>query len=558
MKAGPKGEVSAAALPPLTARTPAGKVEEFFHTYLRHVKGEWAGKRLILAPWQREDILKPLFNTRRPDKLRQYRTCYVEVPRKNAKSTLAAGLMLYMLYADAEPGAEIISAASDRQQAHVTFDIAKSMVEAAPELKARTKIYRRELYVPHSDSSYKVISSEAYSKHGLNLYAAAVDELHAHENGELLEVLRTGFGSRRQPLLFMITTAGFDRTSVCWQERERAIRVRDGIDDDPTYLPVIYGASEQDDWRDPAVWKKANPGLGITLKPDYFATECQRAAQQPAYTNAFKRMHLNIWTTQSERWMEQALWDACDGPADLDALAGRSCYIGLDLGRTTDLSAMVLVFPEDGEEPAPVVPDEPDADRLIVPPGRRYTILARFWIPVERIDSPSFTRDARIKAILAQWVREGYITATRGDTVDNDVIRAAINALGATVRVEEIGYDPYSMHDMAPRLVDDGFVLTPLQQTMGMLSPATRELERLIRAKRLAHGGNPVMRWMFGNAQARVDADGRVKLDTNKSAEKIDGMDALVMAIRQASSAPSTTSIYDQRLRRGESVLTVV
>lgn len=560
MKPGPKSDVSVSAIPPLTAKTPAGKVQEFFSTYLQHVKGEWAGKPLELATWQRKDILNPLFNTRRKDGLRQYRTCYVEVPRKNGKSSLAAGLMLYMLYADGEPGGEIISAASDRQQAHVTFDIARSMVEASPELARRTKIYRRELYVPASDSSYKVISSEAYSKHGLNLSAAAVDELHAHENGELLEVLRTGFGSRRQPLLFMITTAGFDRTSVCWQERERAIRVQAGIDNDSTYLPVIYGASEQDDWHDEAVWKKANPGFGITIKKDYFKTEAKRAEQMPSYTNAFKRLHLNIWTTQSERWMEQALWDACDGPADLGELAGRTCYVGLDLASTTDIAAMLMVFPEETGEPEPVeAPVEEQApEGRVLFPGRRYTIIPRFWIPEDRIESPNVTREPRIKAILAQWSGQGFITATRGNVIDNDEIRSEINALGQKVRIEEIGYDPWGMQDMAPRLADDGFTMTPLSQTMNMLSPATKELERLIRARRLAHGGHPVMRWMFSNASARVDSAGRVKLDNNKSSEKIDGMDALVMGILCAAKSPNTTSIYDQRLKRGETLLTVV
>jgi phage terminase large subunit-like protein len=530
IKAGPKPEASTAALPPLTARTPAGRVEEFFRRHLRHVKGEWAGQPLELAAWQKRDIVRPLFNARL-DGRRRYRTAYVEVPRKNAKSTLAAGLALYLLYADREPGAEIISAAADRQQAHVTFDIARNMVEASPELAARTRIYRRELVTTGPDGTectYRVISSEAYSKHGLNLSGAIVDELHAHESGELLDVLRTSFGARRQPLLFMITTAGFDRTSVCWAEHEMALKVRDGVVDDPSYLPVIYAAELEDDWTSRAVWKRANPGYGVTIKADYLAQECRRAQSMPAYENAFKRLHLNLWTEQSDRWLPVATWDACDGPADIETLAGRDCYGGLDLASTTDIAALTLVFPSEGDE------------------ARSYTVIPRFWIPRARLDHAQ-RREPRIRDLLAQWAARGLITATPGDAIDYDVIRREITALTQRVRIREIGYDRWGATQLSTQLQGDGIAMVEVGQGFASMSAPTKDLERLLLERRIAHGGHPVLRWMFSNLAVRQDAAGNLKPDREKASEKIDGIVALIMAIDRAGRQATPRSVYDTR-----------
>src|SRR5688500_14866899 len=250
-----------AGLPPLTAATPAGRVLEFLEKHLRHVKGRMAGRPMILEPWQIEQIVTPLFNTLTPEGLRQYRTCYVTVPRKNGKSTIAAALALYLLYADAEPGADIISAAADREQAAVVFDIAREMVEKSRALNAITVIYRRELYVPSTNSRYKVISSEAYSKHGMNLHAAVIDELHAHEDRRLYDVLTTSTGAREQPLTFIITTASSDEHSIATEVHRYAEKVRDGIIPDPTFLPIIYGAPEDADPWDEAVWRASNPAI---------------------------------------------------------------------------------------------------------------------------------------------------------------------------------------------------------------------------------------------------------------------------------------------------------
>src|SRR5262245_16910875 len=322
----------------------------FFERYLTHVKGELAGTPLTLAKWQKRGILQPLFSVRK-DGLRKHRTCYVEIPRKNSKSTLGSGIALYTLFADHEPGAEIVSAASDRDQARIVFDIARSMVEASVELKRLCAIYRYEIVVPATGSRYRAISSEAYSKHGMNLHAAIIDEVHAHQDGgELWSVLTKGMGSRRQPVTFAITTAGYDRTetSLCWSLHQHTERQHAGLVDDPTFLGVIYAAPPDADWKDPKTWAKANPGLGSSIKREYLAQECRRAQDMPVYENEFRRYHLNQWTESARAWVPMGTWDRGAAPIDLDALKGRPCYGGLDMATNTDLSALVLAFPQEG------------------------------------------------------------------------------------------------------------------------------------------------------------------------------------------------------------------
>jgi phage terminase large subunit-like protein len=508
MKPGPKGPLPLATLPPLRSRTPAGRAAEFFRRHLTHVKGEWAGQPFDLAEWQLREIVEPLFNTRRPDGLRQYRTCYVEIPRKNAKSTLAAGLGLWMLYCDGEPGAEVISAAADRAQAAIVFDVAKSMVEADPVLKSMTVIYRRELFVPSTGSSYKVISAEAYSKHGLNLSAAIVDELHAHESRELLDVLSTSMGARRQPLMFIITTAGFDRTSVCYQLHEHAAKVREHMIRDDSFLPVLYGADENDDWTSPETWRKANPGYDITIKTDFLAQECRRAREMPGYENAFKRLHLNIWTSLETKWLSMEHWDLGAVRVDPTTLRGRPCYVGVDLSSTRDLSAMVTLFPA---------------------PDGSYDVHAEFWLPAH-----SLPDRVRKHGMFDVWAKQGFLTLTPGNVVDYDVIEHRIRELGGLYPVEQICVDPWNATAMIVRLQADGLPCIPVQQTIGNLSAATKTLETLVLQGRLRHGGNPILKWCASNAVVTRDANENLRVTKDKSPDRIDGIAALITALSMA------------------------
>ena len=266
---------------------------EFFEKFLHHVKGEWAGDAFVLGDWERDRIIRPLFGWKRPDGTRKYRKFYGEMGRKQGKSTIGAGHGLYLLFSDNEPGSEVFSLAADRDQASVIFDIARQMAEMEPELKSRCEIYRRSIVVPKTQSSYHVLSADAPSKHGKNSHGILFDELHAQPDRELYDVMKSSMGARRQPLMIMFTTAGYDRTSVCWEEHEYAERVAEDPALDPSYLPLIYAVDEKDDWTDPETWAKANPNLGISVKLSYLEEECRRAKDSPAYQNTFRRLYLS-------------------------------------------------------------------------------------------------------------------------------------------------------------------------------------------------------------------------------------------------------------------------
>ena len=498
---------------------------EFFSRYLTHVKGEWAGQPLDLSEWQKDRIIHPLFGCKRPDGTRRYRTAYIEIPRKNAKSTMCAGIALLLLFADKEPGAEIYSAAADREQAAIVFDAAKQMVEASPELRKRCEIYRRSIVIPATGSSYKVLSADAFTKHGLNAHGIIFDELHAQPNRELWDVLKTSTGARRQPLVVAITTAGYDRHSICWEQHDYAEKVRDGVIQDTSFLPVIYAAGPEDDWKNPETWAKANPGLGISIKPEYLAQEAKRAAEVAAYENTFKRLHLNIWTEQSERWLALDKWDACgEGIVNPDELEGRFCYAGLDLASTTDIAAFVMVFPhEDGLS----------------------SVLARFWVPEEGIRK----RAHRDRVPYDLWAKQGHITPTEGDVIDYDQIRADIAELAKLYNIREIAFDRWGAAQISTQLQGDGLTVVPMGQGFASMSPPTKELEKLILGRQLRHGGNPVLRWMASNVAVKQDPAGNLKPAKDKSAERIDGIVALIMAIDRASrhEAADGESVYDTR-----------
>lgn len=475
----------------------------FFADCLTHTKGEWAGQPLTLSDWQADRIIRPLFGWKRADGTRRYRTAFIMIPRKAGKSTLAAGIGLYLLFADNEPGAEIYSAAADREQAGIVFDMAKQMVAASPMLAKRAEAFKRSIVVNATASSYKVLSSDAYTKHGLSAHGIIFDEVHAQPNRELWDVLTTSVGARRQPLTVAITTAGYDRHSLCFELYDHACKVRDGVIDDPSFLPVIFEASEADDWKDPATWRKAHPGLGVSVKEEFLADECVKAQHLPSFENTFRRLYLNQWTEQESRWVSLDTWDACAGA--LPDLEGRECWAGLDLASTTDIAALALVFPID--------------NKLFVRP--------LFWVPEEGIRR----RSERDRVPYDAWVRDGYIEATEGDVIDYDVIRRRINELGEQYRIRDIGIDRWNATQISTQLSGDGFTLTGFGQGFASMSGPMKELERRLLARELAHGGNPVLRWMAANVSATTDAAGNVKPDKSKSSGRIDGIVATIMAI---------------------------
>lgn len=496
----------------------------FFEVLLHHVKGEWSGQSFNLQGWQRDEIIKPLFGWKRADGSRRYRRAYIEIPRKNGKSTLAAGIGLLLLFADDEPGAEIYSAAADREQAAIVFDVAKQMVEASPQLQRLSEVFKRSITVPTSRSSYKVLSADAYTKHGLNAHGVIFDELHAQPNRELWDVLTTSMGARRQPMLVAITTAGYDRESVCWEQHEYARQVTSGVIDDPAFFGYIAAADETDDWQDPATWAKANPGFDKTIKLDYLETEARRAAQVPAYQNTFRRLHLNQWTQQETRWLDLTAWDACGQAVDADELAGRRCYAGLDLASTTDIAALALIFP-------PVEPEEP------------YQVLPFFWVPGDNL----VEKGRRDRVSYDGWARAGLITPTPGNAIDYETIRAAIERLGEKYDIGDIAFDRWGAVQMSQQLEGAGFTMVAMGQGFQSMSPPTKELLRLVLDGRLAHGGHPVLRWMADNLVVQTDPAGNIKPNKAKSTARIDGMVALIMALDRATRHKETKSVYEGR-----------
>ena len=297
----------------------ADKVVGFFADCLVHVKGEFAGRPFLLEPWQ-QAIVANLFGWKRPDGTRRYREAFIFVPRKNGKSILAAGICIYMLFCDGEWGAEIYCAAAERDQAALVFDVAKQMVNHEPVLRDACRIYTKAITIESMGSTFKAISADASTKHGYNAHCAVIDELHAQKNRELVDVLITSTGARRQPLIVHITTSDFERPSICNEKHDYASKVRDGIIEDRAFLPVIYEAGRDDDWTNPEVWAAVNPNYGVSISKEYLAHECQRAQEAPTYENTFKRLHLNIRTEQDVRWISMERWERCGGPVDAEAL----------------------------------------------------------------------------------------------------------------------------------------------------------------------------------------------------------------------------------------------
>lgn len=503
----------------------ASRAANFIERTLYHVKGEWAGSPFILQPWQRNDIVRPLFGWKRDDGLRKYRQALIALPRKNAKSTLSAALALYLLFGDNEYGGEIYSAAGDKEQARLVFAVAKSMVETSPVLSKMAKVYKNAIEYPNLDSVYKAISADAYTKHGFNASGIVFDELHTQPNRELYDVLATSMGARRQPLMIMLTTAGYGSTGIAREVWSYAEGVQRGAIIDDSFFPYIAAADPTDDWTAPKVWAKANPGLGVTIKEEYLQEQCERAKQIPASQNTFKRLHLNIWTSQESRWMDSGAWDSCNAP--LPDLSGRVCYGGLDLASTTDIAAFVLAFPPaEDKEPTYVLPF--------------------FYIPEQGMAE----RSRKDRVPYDAWARDGYMIATPGNVIDYDFIYEHIMERSQQYKIVDIGFDRWGATQLSTKLQDAGVQVAQMGQGFASMSAPTKELMRLIMAQKIAHAGNPVLRWMAENVVVVSDSAGNIKLDKGKSREKIDGMVALVMAVdrmvRHASGKPAE-SIYEQR-----------
>ena len=494
---------------------------------LCHTKGKWAGTPFWLLPWQ-EQLIRDIFGIVKADGNRQFRTAFVEICKKVGKSELAAAVALYLLYADNEPSAEVYGAAADRQQASIVFDVAKQMVEMSPALMKRSKLMgATKRIVNYSNAGYyQVLSAEVGGKHGFSVSGLVFDEIHTQPNRQLYDVLTKGSSDARQnPLHFIITTAGNDRHSIAYELHTKAVDILEGRRVDPTFYPVVYGLKDDEDWEDEANWYKVNPSLGYTVDIERLRDAYREAKQNPADEVTFKWLRCNMWVSSTVAWIPDAIYMRGNEPIDVDALAGRDCYAGLDLSSTGDITALVLIFPPRNED-------------------EKYVLLPYFWIPEETIPR-------RVKANSVPydiWEKQGYIMSTEGNVIHYDFIEKFIMDLSEKYHILEIAVDRWNETQMIQNLEGEGFTIVPFGQGFSSMSAPTKEFYRLLMEGRIIHGGNPVLRWMAGNVVIDTDPAGNIKVTKAKSKEKIDGIVAAIMALdRCIRQEGQSGSVYDER-----------
>lgn len=483
----------------------------------RHTKTRrWAGKPLLLEPWQLEHIVAPVFGWKHPDGSRIVRTAWIEIPRKNGKTTIGSGLGLVLLVADGELGAEVYSAAAGKVQARQLFDPAKDMAKSCVPLRGKLRILKDLIEVPRTAGIFRVLSSKGDLAHSLNVSGALIDEIHVHKTRDLIDALETGTGAREQPLVVFITTADEgDEHSIYAEKHEYTRKVATRVVDDPSHFGVIWAAEADDDPFDEATWAKANPGLGTTVTVDYLRKEAAKAKATPAYFPVYCRLHLNLRSRPVTRFADMGRWDAGGQLVAGDEWRGARGYGGLDLSAVSDLTAWALVADS--------------ARGLIVDP--------MFWLPEDRVDA----LEVQCQVPLRRWARDGFLRLTEGDVVDYAKVRADILArvreLGVVLK--QVAYDPYNAAETVQKLEDAGVTMVPVRQGFVSLSPPTKELDRLIRGSRpeaplIRHGGHPVLRWCVESTDVAVDPGENVKPvkpDRRKSSKRIDGTAAVVNAI---------------------------
>lgn len=488
-----------------------------FVNLMPHIKGEWAKPvyvdgRLQYAKLRMEDwqvfITINLFGWVHVDTgLRRFRRAYEEVARKNAKSTWAAAVLLYLLAADGEPGAQVYSAATTGEQAREVFDVARNMAEREPEFKARfgVDVGKHDIAIPDSASGAKPLNAEGSTLDGLNIHGAIVDELHAHKTRALYDVLDSATGARSQPLIVMITTAGSDRSGICYEQRDYTIKVLERTIEDETWFGMVFTLDEGDQWHDQAVWRKANPNFGISVKPDDMEAACRKALAQPSAVNNFLTKRLNVWVNADSAWMDMMAWDRCaDRALKPEAVAHLPCVIGLDLASKVDVAAAARVF------------HDADADK--------YYLIPTFWLPERQVEQGANSQ-------YDGWRRAGHLQVTDGEVTDYDQIEEALRADVRTLSVSEIPYDPWQATQLASHMLTEGAPMVEYRQTVQNMSEPMKQLEALVLQGKLVHDGNPVMTWMISNVVCHRDAKDNIYPRKERDQNKIDGPVAAIMAL---------------------------
>jgi phage terminase large subunit-like protein len=498
---------------------------------LSHWEGELAGQLFKPELWECF-VIGSTFGWRRKDThLRRYRYAYVEVPRKNGKSFLAAAIALYLLCADGEAGAQVYAAATKREQAKIVWDCACKVVAKHPTLAKAVKLHWLALRFAKKNARFEPLAADSKKLDGLNPHGVVCDELHAWPDRDLWDVLEDAFGARTQPLMFVITTAGHDRNSICYQQRSHGASILEAVESrayvDDTYFVFIADVDAEDEknWMKEEVWRKANPGLGAPKSLEYLRDQYNKARLMPQKENAFKNKQLDMWTEAEEKWFDMEAWDACRGKVDRARLAKCRCYGGLDLSSTIALSAFALVFPPG--------------------PYPEWTVLLKLYLPADNLR----TRAKRDKVPYEQWVRQGWITTTPGNVIDFDFIRADVLRLKEEFNLVEVGFDPWKAVEISGKLQGDGLVMKQMRQGHATLGAPTSEFERKLMKHDWRHGANPVLRWMVRNCVPIRDSNNNLRPDKEKSHAFIDGVVATIMGLGLAIASPTAgaASVYETR-----------
>lgn len=498
-------------------RDKAQRVIDFIEKFCRHSQGEWAGQPMKLEPWQ-QAMLWILYGWVNVETgYRRFRYAYTEMAKGNGKSFLSSCIGLYEMVASGEPGSEVYSVATKKDQARIVFNEAERIVKQSPSLKKRIKNFRDNLHVPGTASKFQPLSSDEDSLDGPRPQCIIVDELHAWgpSGRKLWDVLSNALGKRRSPLFFVITTAGSDRHSVCYQQHEYSEKVLSSVIEDDTWFAWIAGLDPEDRYDDPNVWIKANPNLGVSVRVAELSSQITKAMNDPASLNGVLRLRLGVWTQSQTAWMPHDAWAACSFPVDAEKLKHRPCFGGLDLSTTTDISALVLLFPPVDGDP-------------------KWSVLPYFFLPEENIEKRVKTDRVPYDA----WQRMGLFNLTPGNVIDYSHIRAKILSLKDQYDIREIAFDPWNATQIVTQLMEDGLMMVKVRQGYETLSAPTKRLMELVLSKDLAHGGNPILKWMAANVMVKLDPAGNQKPDKASSREKIDGIVALVMALARANVVP--------------------
>ncbi len=491
------------------------RIIRFIQTFCHHSQGEWAGQIVVLAPWQ-QAMLWILYGWRWADTgYRRFKFAYIELAKGNGKSFLASAIGLFELIGSGEPGAEVYSVATKKDQARIVFSEAERMVASSPALKSRIKSFRDNLHIAGTAAKFMPLSSDEDSLDGPRPQAIIVDELHAWgpSGRKLWDVLANALGKRRSPIFIVITTAGSGEQSLCKQQHNYSEKVLSGVHQADEWFAWVCGLDPGDElnFEDPALWIKANPNLGVSVQVKELAEAINKAKGDPASLNGVLRLRLGIWTQASVAYIPMEEWTQCNAKIDIASLKGNPCFGGLDLSTTTDISAFDLLFP-------------PWGDRT------QWVVLPHFFLPQDNIEK----RCKKDRVPYDVWKRQGLFNLTTGNVIDYDAIRLKIKELSDVYDIREIAYDPWNCQETATWLQENGFIVSPVRQGFPSLAGPTKRMLELILKHEITHLDNPVLRWMASNLVADMDATGSCKPDKAKSTEKIDGISALVCALSRA------------------------